>query len=37
MLNFALENLGVKPENVTLLLTQEVYDQAVKHAPPLEG
>jgi hypothetical protein len=26
MLEFSLENLGVKPENVTLLVTEEVFN-----------
>jgi hypothetical protein len=33
MLNFALEVLGVKPEDITLLVTEDIFFQIVKQVP----
>ena len=33
MLDFSLEDLGVKPENVTLLVTEDLFGQFVKQIP----
>ncbi len=33
MLDFALEDLGVKPKNVILLVTEELFYKFVKHIP----
>ena len=32
-LDFAVEKLGVKPENVILLVTEDLFDLCVKHIP----
>ena len=33
MLNFSLEDLGVKPKNVILFVTEDLFYSFVKHAP----
>jgi hypothetical protein len=33
MLDFAVEDLGVRPKNVTLLVTEELFYKFVKHIP----